>query len=49
MKEITIVDGFFDNFNIIKDSFKNIPLYNLKEFKKNLVKKLIGLVIEAII
>ena len=39
MKEITIVDGFFDNFNIIKDSFKNIPLYNLKEFKKKFSEK----------
>ena len=43
MKEINIIDGFFDNFNLIKDAFKNIPL------RKNLMKKIIGLVIEVII
>jgi hypothetical protein len=29
-----IVDKFFDNFNNIKDSFKNIQLFNQEEFNK---------------
>ena len=39
MKEINIIDGFFDNFNLIKDAFKNIPLYNLKQYKKKFNEK----------
>jgi len=27
-----VVDNFFDNFNLIEHSFKNIPLFKLKDF-----------------
>jgi len=32
MKSI-VVDNFFDDFSIIKESIKQIPLYNLEEYK----------------
>lgn len=29
-----IIDNFFDNFHLIENEFKKIPLYNLKDFNK---------------
>jgi hypothetical protein len=29
-----IIDNFFDNFHLIENEFKKIPLYNLKKFNK---------------
>jgi hypothetical protein len=34
MKNIEIIDNFFDNFKSIKESFKNIPLHEREEYKK---------------
>ena len=33
-----IIENFFDNFKNIKDSFKKIPLYSLKEYNKKFHK-----------
>ena len=32
-----IIDNFFDNFNLIENEFKKIPLYNLEEFNKKFI------------
>ena len=34
MKNIEVVDNFFDNFNNIEEAFKKIPLYEREEYKK---------------
>ena len=33
-----IIENFFDNFKNIKDTFKKIPLYSLKEYNKKFHK-----------
>jgi len=39
MAKAIIQDNFFSNFNNIKDSFKKIPLYDLKTYNKNISTK----------
>jgi len=36
--DFLVVDNFFDNLDVIKDSFKNVPRYSLNEFNKKFNK-----------
>tara|TARA_B100001094_G_C17939755_1_gene674909 strand:- start:278 stop:805 length:528 start_codon:yes stop_codon:yes gene_type:complete len=36
-----IIENFFENFNNIKDEFKKIPLYSLKDYNKRFLSKVV--------
>ena len=37
--KVMIVDNFFDNFDVIENHFKKIPLYELKDFREKFNSK----------
>ena len=37
MKNIEVIDNFFNNFDNIKDEFKKIPMYDCETYKKKQV------------
>ena len=34
MRNIEVIDNFFNNFDNIKDEFKKIPMYDCETYKK---------------